>query len=58
MTSVILSIEEYVEIIEKLEDYEDIAYIEEMKKQGPMEYIPLEDYLKELEIEDARDNKS
>jgi prevent-host-death family protein len=47
-TAVILDIEEYEEILEKLQDWEDIKYIEEIKKQGDLEFIPLEDILKEI----------
>jgi PHD/YefM family antitoxin component YafN of YafNO toxin-antitoxin module len=52
-TAVILDIDVYEDLLEKLEDYEDLRAIEEIKKQRPLEYTPLEDYLKELGIEDV-----
>jgi hypothetical protein len=50
--AVMLEIEEYLELLEKLEDYQDIAYIEEVKRQRPLEYTTLEEYLRELGIEE------
>ena len=47
-SAVILELEDYEEMLERLQDYEDIAYIERIKKEGNLEFIPLEDFLKEI----------
>ena len=52
-TAVILDIEDYEELLEKIEDWEDLQAIEEIKKRKQPEYVPLEDYLKELGLEDV-----
>ena len=45
-TAVILDIEHYREMLEKLEDAEDLATLEEMRRK-PMEFKRLDDFLKE-----------
>ena len=52
-TAVILELEDYEAMLEKLEDFEDLQALESIRKQRPPEYTPLEDYLKELGIEDV-----
>ena len=47
-TAVIIDIVEYEEMLERLQDLEDIAYIEQIKKEGNLEFISLEDFLKEI----------
>ena len=44
--AVILDIEEYQEMLERLEDAEDLRMLEEMRKK-PLEFRTLEDFLKE-----------
>jgi Phd_YefM. len=44
--AVILDIEEYREILERLEDMEDLIALEEARK-GPPEFKKLDDFLKE-----------
>ena len=51
-THVILTIKEYEKILDALEDIEDLAYIEEIRKKKNPKYIPIEDVMKELGIED------
>lgn len=45
-TAVILGIEEYQELLERLEDAEDLQMLEEMRKK-PLRFRKLEDFLKE-----------
>jgi PHD/YefM family antitoxin component YafN of YafNO toxin-antitoxin module len=45
-TAVILDIEEYQEILERLEDAEDLKTLEDMRKK-PLNFRSLEDFLKE-----------
>ena len=45
-TAVILGIDEYREILERLEDIEDLKMLEEMQKK-PLKFKKLEEYLKE-----------
>ncbi len=52
-TAVLLDLEEYEALLEKIEDWEDLRAIEEIRKRRPPEYVPLEDYLRELGIEDV-----
>ena len=47
-TAVIIDIDQYEEMLEKLQDLEDLAYIEQIKSERNLEYISLEDYLKEI----------
>jgi hypothetical protein len=42
--SVILPIAEYQELLERLEDAEDVAWLKRARKKPP-QYRPLEDYL-------------
>ena len=42
--SVILPIKEYQEMIERLEDAEDVAWLKKARKK-PLRYRPLKDYL-------------
>lgn len=42
--SVILPIKEYQEMIERLEDAEDVAWLKKARKK-PLHYRPLKDYL-------------
>lgn len=44
--SVILPIAEYQELLERLEDAEDVAWLKRARKK-PLRYRPLEDYLVE-----------
>ena len=44
--AVILDIDEYQEILERLEDAEDLKALEEMRKK-PLEFKRLEDFLNE-----------
>ena len=45
-TAVILDINEYQEILERLEDAEDLKMLEDMRK-APLKFRSLEDFLKE-----------
>ena len=45
-TAVILDIEEYREILERLEDVEDLKMLEQMRK-GPLSFRSLDEFLKE-----------
>ena len=45
-TAVILDIDEYREILERLDDAEDLKMLEEMRKK-PLEFKRLEDFLNE-----------
>ena len=45
-TAVILGIEEYQEMLERLEDTEDLRMLEEMRKK-PLEFKRVEDFLNE-----------
>jgi PHD/YefM family antitoxin component YafN of YafNO toxin-antitoxin module len=45
-TAVILDIDEYQEILERLEDTEDLKMLEEMRKKG-LKFRALDDSLKE-----------
>ncbi|MGD8982452.1 MAG: type II toxin-antitoxin system Phd/YefM family antitoxin [Desulfobacteraceae bacterium] len=45
-TAVILDIEEYQEMLERLEDAEDLKILEDMRKK-PLNFRSLEDFLKE-----------
>jgi len=45
--AVILDIDEYQEILERLEDAEDLAMLQEMRKK-PLEFKKVDDFLKEL----------
>jgi PHD/YefM family antitoxin component YafN of YafNO toxin-antitoxin module len=47
-SAVILELEDYEELLQRLQDYEDIAYIEQIKKEGNLEFISLDDFLKEI----------
>lgn len=42
--SVILPIKAYAELLERLEDAEDVAWLKRARK-SPLQYRPLEDYL-------------
>jgi PHD/YefM family antitoxin component YafN of YafNO toxin-antitoxin module len=44
--SVILSIEDYEELLERVEDSEDVAWLKRARRK-PLHYRPLEDYLAE-----------
>ncbi|MDP8240430.1 MAG: type II toxin-antitoxin system Phd/YefM family antitoxin [Candidatus Hatepunaea meridiana] len=44
--AVILNIDDYEELLEQIEDTEDIAYLQELRRNR-MEFISLEDLLKE-----------
>lgn len=44
--AVILDIDEYQEMLERLEDAEDLRMLEEMRKK-PLEFRTLEEFLKE-----------
>jgi len=45
-TAVILDIDEYQEILERLEDIEDLKMLEDMRKT-PLKFRSLDDFLKE-----------
>lgn len=45
-TAVILDIDEYQEMLERLEDAEDLKVLEEMRRK-PLEFKRLEDFLNE-----------
>ncbi len=45
-TAVILDIEEYQEMLERLEDTEDLKMLEDMRKK-PLKFRRLDDFLKE-----------
>ena len=45
--SVIIPIKEYAEMLERLEDAEDVAYLEKARLK-PLHYRPLEDVLADL----------
>ncbi len=45
--SVILPIKDYREIMERLEDVEDVAYLKKARRK-PLHYRPLEDVLADL----------
>jgi len=45
--SVIIPIKEYEEMLERLEDAEDVAYLKKARRR-PMHYRPLEDVLADL----------
>jgi PHD/YefM family antitoxin component YafN of YafNO toxin-antitoxin module len=47
-TAVILDIDEYQEMLERLEDVEDLRMLEEMRKK-PLKFRKLEDFLKEYQ---------
>ena len=42
--SVILPIEQYAELLERVEDSQDVAWLKKARKKG-MKFRPLEDYL-------------
>lgn len=44
--SVILSIKDYEELLERLEDAEDVAHLKKARRK-PMQYRSLDDYLSE-----------
>jgi PHD/YefM family antitoxin component YafN of YafNO toxin-antitoxin module len=44
--SVIIPIKDYQELLERLEDAEDVAWLKRARKK-PLRYRPLEDYLAE-----------
>ena len=44
--SVILSIKDYEELLERVEDAEDVAWLKRARKK-PLHYRPLEEYLAE-----------
>ncbi len=46
-SSVILGIDDYIEMLERLEDMEDIKMLEEMRKK-PLKFRRLDDFLEEL----------
>jgi hypothetical protein len=43
-----LDIDEYQEMLEKLEDFEDLKMLEEMRKK-PLKFKKLDDFLKEYQ---------
>ena len=45
-TAVILDIDEYQEILERLEDMEDLKMLEDMRKK-PLRFRSLDDFVKE-----------
>ena len=45
--SVIIPIKEYEDLLERLEDAEDLAYLKKARAK-PLSYRPLKDYLAEL----------
>jgi len=47
-TAVILDIDEYQEMLERLEDVEDLRMLEEIRKK-PLKFKKLEDFLKEYQ---------
>ena len=47
-TAVILDIDQYEEILERLQDLDDLAYIEDLKQRGDLEFTPLDDFMKEI----------
>jgi PHD/YefM family antitoxin component YafN of YafNO toxin-antitoxin module len=47
-SAVILDIDDYREILERLEDVEDLNMLKEMRKR-PLKFRKLEDFLKEYE---------
>jgi len=51
--SILLDIKVYEELLEQLEDIEDLQALEELRKKRPPHYTPIEDYLKELGINDV-----
>jgi hypothetical protein len=46
-TAVLLDIRQYREMLDRLEDAEDIAYLERLRKR-PIKYRPLEEVLADL----------
>ena len=44
--AVILEIEEYQKLLERLEDIEDLKLLEDMRKK-PLKFRPLEEFIKE-----------
>ena len=44
--SVIIPIKEYLELVERAEDAEDVAWLKRARRK-PLQYRPLEDYLAE-----------
>jgi len=46
-SSVILGIDDYIEMLERLEDMEDIKMLKEMRKK-PLKFRRLDDFLEEL----------
>ncbi len=44
--SVIIPIKDYEELLERVEDAEDVAWLKRVRKM-PLQYRPLEDYLAE-----------
>jgi PHD/YefM family antitoxin component YafN of YafNO toxin-antitoxin module len=47
-SAVILDIEEYRQMLERLEDFEDLNMLKEMRKR-PLKFRKLEDFLKEYQ---------
>ncbi|MEW5946351.1 MAG: type II toxin-antitoxin system Phd/YefM family antitoxin [bacterium] len=47
-SAVVIDIDEYQEILERLEDSEDLKTLQEMRKK-PLRFKKLEDFLKEYE---------
>jgi PHD/YefM family antitoxin component YafN of YafNO toxin-antitoxin module len=47
-SAIILDIDEYQEMLEKLEDFEDLKMLEEMRKK-PLKFKKLDDFLKEYQ---------
>ena len=45
--AVILDIQEYQEMLERLEDAEDLRVLEEMRRKKPLKFKRLEDFLNE-----------
>ncbi len=52
-SEVILKLEDYEEMLERLQDYEDIEYIERLKREANIEFVSLDDVLKEIGEEDV-----
>ncbi len=46
-SAVIIDLEEYREMLERLEEIDDLKAIEEMKK-APLQFRPLDEFLKEF----------
>ncbi len=51
--AVILDIDEYEELLERLEDIDDLTYLKELRSK-PLEFVTLTDLLKERQLDEDR----